>query len=313
MFDKIVKNPLILSIIAVVLIAAAVFVYFFEKGEINFGGNLSTEEVGKMVVDYINENANLGGNTASLVEVIDESGVYRVTVGIADQEYISYASKDGKLLFPEGYGLEPEEATSSAETSLDIPKTDKPDVNFFVMSFCPYGNQAENTMLPVYNLLKDKVNWNIHYIVNVSNDVVTSLHGQPEVDQDEREACVLRESGLDKWWQFTVYVNNNCGGDGSCWKEAAGNAGLDTAAVENCVSSNGLSLMKDEAALTEVAGVTGSPTLIINGVKADSVYQYGNSQAYLEAVCSGFNSAPGECSQQLTTEGNTSLNGGSCQ
>lgn len=45
-------------------------------------------------------------------------------------------------------------------------KTDKPEVKFFVMSFCPYGNQAEAGLEPVYRLLKDKVSWKPRYIVS---------------------------------------------------------------------------------------------------------------------------------------------------
>ncbi len=44
-------------------------------------------------------------------------------------------------------------------------KTAKPEIKFFVMSFCPYGNQAEAGLEPVYRLLKDKVDWQPRYIV----------------------------------------------------------------------------------------------------------------------------------------------------
>jgi len=60
----------------------------------------------------------LGGNTASLLEVVEESGVYKVTVGIADQEYASYASKDGKILFPEGFELVESQQTFLEDTVL---------------------------------------------------------------------------------------------------------------------------------------------------------------------------------------------------
>ena len=83
MFEKIVKNPLYLSIIAAVLIIAASFIYVGQKEGFFFSKNLSAEKVGEIVVDYINNNADLGGNSASLIEVVEESGVYRVTVGIA--------------------------------------------------------------------------------------------------------------------------------------------------------------------------------------------------------------------------------------
>lgn len=45
-------------------------------------------------------------------------------------------------------------------------KSAKPEVLFFVMSFCPYGNQAEAGLEPVYKLLKDKVSWVPRYIIS---------------------------------------------------------------------------------------------------------------------------------------------------
>lgn len=45
-------------------------------------------------------------------------------------------------------------------------KSAKPEVKFFVMSFCPYGNQAEAGLEPVYQLLKGKIVWSPRYIVS---------------------------------------------------------------------------------------------------------------------------------------------------
>ena len=167
------------------------------------------------------------------------------------------------------------------------------------MSFCPYGNRAENTMVPVYNLLKNKIDFNVHYIVSVSGTTVNSLHGQPEVDENQREACVLDESGFDSWWKFVIYVNNNCGSDGSCWRAAANQANVDTIKLTKCVDEKGLSLMTESEQASNAAGATGSPTLVINGVQSDSVYSYGDTNAYKDAICSAFNTASSECSTQL--------------
>ena len=62
-----------------------------------------------------------------------------------------------------------QETTPAAQPTIppfEPKKTDKPEVKFFVMSFCPYGNQAEAGLEPVYQLLKDKVSWQPQYIVN---------------------------------------------------------------------------------------------------------------------------------------------------
>lgn len=43
-------------------------------------------------------------------------------------------------------------------------KTDKPQLDFYVMSFCPYGNQMETTLQPVFDLLGNKAELRPRYI-----------------------------------------------------------------------------------------------------------------------------------------------------
>lgn len=45
-------------------------------------------------------------------------------------------------------------------------KAEKPTLDFYVMSFCPFGNQAETGLKPVAELLGDKINWQPRYIVD---------------------------------------------------------------------------------------------------------------------------------------------------
>ena len=291
----------VIGVLVLVIIAGGIFFWYKTKAKV-----ISADAAANKAITYITQNFGL---SPTLIDSVKEDNAFKVRFTINGTDYTSYVSLDGKYLFPEGYDMNA--TTTQSQTQQEIVKSDKPDIDLFVMAFCPFGNQAEDTMLPVYNLLKDDANWKIHFIVNVSGNTVSSLHGEPEVLQDEREACVLKNSGLDKWWQFATYVNDNCGSDGSCWQAAAQAAGLSASAIGNCVSSDGLSLMTQEANVTGQAGVGGSPTLIINGVETDAVYQYGDSQAYLEAICSGFNNPPAGCSQQLQTSTNAST-GGSC-
>lgn len=53
---------------------------------------------------------------------------------------------------------------TSATTTFAAQKSQKPELKFFVMSFCPYGNQMEDVLRPVYDLLKDKADITPHYI-----------------------------------------------------------------------------------------------------------------------------------------------------
>jgi len=300
-----IKKIVFPALIAIVCLFAGWFLFYFYQTS----AELSPQAAAEKAVNYINANFLSEGNVASLVGVAEEGTVYKITLSIGEQEYTSFTSKDGKFIFPEGYPMDDQEEEVELE---EITKSDKPTVDLYVMSFCPYGNLAENTILPVYNLLKDKVAWNIHYIVNADGDTISSLHGQPEVVQDEREACVLKNSGIEKWFKFITYVNDNCGSDGSCWETAASGAGLNKSEISSCVSSSGLATMKAEAEVSGSAGVSGSPTMIINGVETSSVYQYGKPQAYLDAICSAFNSAPEECSQALS-ELSEAAPSGSCE
>jgi len=85
--------------------------------------------------------------------------------------------KDGKLFKTAKDKTTPQVTTAPQPTQAPfVPKqkSAKPEVKFFVMSFCPYGNQAEAGLEPVYQLLKDKVSWQPRYIVSqITQDSIT--------------------------------------------------------------------------------------------------------------------------------------------
>jgi len=53
---------------------------------------------------------------------------------------------------------------NSSTIAFEVQKSQKPELKFFVMSFCPYGNQMEDLLRPVFDLLKDKADITPHYI-----------------------------------------------------------------------------------------------------------------------------------------------------
>lgn len=72
-------------------------------------------------------------------------------------------------------------------------KSTKPEVKFFVMSFCPFGNQAEAGLEPVYQLLKNKLSWSPRYIVSqITQDAVNQCKDscpQRIGNEDARKKC----------------------------------------------------------------------------------------------------------------------------
>lgn len=304
-----------------ILVLALFFSGAYKKLELSsvFSKNtdIGQEAAKQKATDFVENNLVQPGTSVSAKEVSKEGGLYKIIFTVGKQDITTYITQDGTKFFPQVMDMAQIEKQSADQKQKDeadaknVAKTDKPTVDLYVMAFCPFGNKAEDTIKPVYELLKNQVDFNFHYIVTTSGDSVASLHGQKEVDEDEREACVLQNYGKDKWMDFVTYVNDNCGSDGSCWETAAKNSGLDASNIKNCVSSDGLNLMQAEEKASSQASATGSPTMIINGSPSKAVYQYGNSEVYKQAICNAFNSAPAECSKQLSSETSTTQ-GGSC-
>jgi len=67
---------------------------------------LSPDQITNKVISYINQNLLPEGTTASLIDILEESGLYKIKLKIEGDEYDSYVTKDGKILFPSGVSLE---------------------------------------------------------------------------------------------------------------------------------------------------------------------------------------------------------------
>lgn len=220
--------------------------------------------------------------------------------------------------------LTEKQATPTPVVFFSTDKTVKPQVKFFVMSFCPFGNQAEASLNLVYNLLKDKVSWQPFYVLaKDTTGSVSSLHGDQEFNQDLREICLFKNetatssaevlsatfSGqLSRWWNFVLLVNDNCTSTDadSCWKKQALETGLDTNKITKCASQNRSVIIEEEIAEMQKHNVRSSPTVIIN----DKEYFGGRApEDYKIAICSAFENPPPECNQTLGSVSQPSSSG----
>ncbi len=296
-------------VLLVVLIGGLAFFRYYKQN--NVGAEAIKSKIETLLKDQ-------GGEVS---EVVSDGDLFKVTILIGGKQQPSFfVTKDGKKLiqdvitFEEIEKQKAEAKKQEEESNRPVPKAEKPQVDLYVMSFCPYGNKAEDTMKPVYDLLKNKVDFNFHYIVTVEGSDVQSLHGPKEVVKNEREACVLRDYGKDKWFAFVTYVNAKCGSDGSCWEAGAKSLGLNSVKINDCVSKDGLSLMMANGEASTEAGASGSPTMIINGISSKVAYQYGKPETYKKAICDAFNVAPAECAKVLADQAAaaTASQGGSC-
>ena len=171
-FDK--KLILLVVIVTALVITGGVIYYRKGAGKENV---LSSQEVGQKIVDYANEN--IPGINASLVDVSQESGLYKVTLRLGEEELISYATKDGKLFFPQAIDLEsevsvPEESEEKIYTignfsvsENEICREDgKPIIYFFGSTGCSHC-QWEH---PIIETVASKFGENIVFHNNMDSD-----------------------------------------------------------------------------------------------------------------------------------------------
>jgi len=276
---------------------------------------IDPEELKQKIADYMKSEYQYD---AEVTEVIDDSDsdLYKIKIKIADTEYESYASKNGKFLYPERL-----EVTTEAEAA-SYPQQDIPDVLLFTMSYCPYGNQAEDFVKPVYDLLKDKANIEPHYVIYGSSqgyegseycldseNQYCSMHGIGELNQDVRELCTYKYQ-KDKFWDFVMAANEKCDYSNidECWEGVAQEVGINTQQIKTCQAEEAYDLLAYEVQLNNQYGITGSPSILINE------QEYAGNRTpedFKLAVCSSFVSEPGECAQVL--EDTSDAANGSCE
>lgn len=325
------KKNLILAviIIAAFLIGGAV-VYFLGLGSGRISGELSPQQAADKAIDYINQNKDTltGGETVSLVSVSEENGLYKIKIKIGDSEFDSFVTKNGKTLLVGGFDLEPT-PTATPETGDNTTgensKRDTPDVKLFVMSYCPYGLQAEKMFLPVYNLLSGKAEMGVYF-------VSYAMHGKKEIDENLRQYCLQKEE-KEKYYNYL-----SCFVEEDDFEKCLTTASIDQTKLDSCISEtdeeykitqnyndestwiNGNYPKFDvQADLNTEYGVEGSPTIVIN----DKVVELNqrSPEKFKELICQAFNTPPSECSETLSDEvptsgfgaGSGGSSGGSCE
>ncbi len=215
---------------------------------------------------------------------------------------------------------------SQLEAALaNVPKADKPSLELFVMSYCPFGLQTQKALLPVMELLQNKADIAVRF-------VSYAMHGQKELEENSRQYCLQKE-------QPDKYVNYlKCFTTKDDYRACARESGVNEAKMSACVSaadkqfgvtakyndqktwlSGRYPLYPTQADLNDKYGVGGSPTVVVNGVNFCSqeddlsqcqargarcvLYPVGRSpEAVKKVICAAFNNPPAECQQTLSSQ-----------
>lgn len=257
--------------------------------------------VGAYVTKLLAAQGAPAGATFEVSSVKQANGLFVVgysinQAGQAANAGVAYVSADGKQLIIGGTAFDltgPAPTAAPTATPAPVVKAAKPEVDLFVMSHCPYGTQSEKGILPVVNLLGDKIDFHLRF-------VYYAMHGDKESKEEITQYC-LREQQPAK---FLPYL--------SCFLNASDSAacvasvGVDKANLSKCFNATdakfnvtaGYPSVDLDKELNTKYSVGGSPTLIINGVESSA----GRSpSSYLAGICAAFINPPAECSQVLSS------------
>ena len=303
--EKMRENPwmvstLVLGILCLILLTGA-----FSGGAT--GNVVSEGEAGKAIMEFVQSQTDGEGELVK-VNSFDDN-LYEIVILYQGNEVPLYITKDGKNLVQGVMPLvEVEQKTSQSQESADVPKSDKPVVELFIMSMCPFGTQAVKGIIPVLELLGDKIDFNLRF-------VSYAMHGKEEIDENTVQYCVQKEQP-EKLLPYLRCFLEETGADK--WAACQSKVGINKAKLNSCIQATDTKfkiteLFNDksswsggrypqynvDAQLNIEKDVKGSPSLAINGVMANS----GRSPAaYLETICSAFNQSPGECLEELSNK-----------
>ncbi len=313
-------KKVIIFVVAIIVLAAAGYAYFVSKDNKIV---LAPEEAKAKVEEFINDNLMQQGKKATIKEITDEGDLYKVVVDIGNgQDINSYLTKDGAKFFPQVMDIEEieQQAADNTENSATNPTTnqpsastvsakqDKPTVEVFVMSHCPFGTQIEKGILPVLETLGNKIDFSLKFCDY-------AMHDKKELDEQLRQHCIQKEQS-DKLISYLKCFLEK-GESESCLSKT----GINKNQLDNCVSATDkqykvTEMYNDKSTWrtdrygdpafpifnvnsedNKKYGIGGSPGLVINGQKIQSSR---DANSLLKVICSGFNNQPAECSKNLS-------------
>ncbi|NPE26421.1 hypothetical protein HNV12_00260 [Methanococcoides sp. SA1] len=258
------------------------------------GATISPEKAGANVLAFALEQ----GANAEFVSASDSGSLYQVVLSIDGQEVPVFVTKDGKTLVPQPITIVEEEVEEAEPT--EIPQVKTPEVELFIWSYCPYGVMAQGPLAEVALLLGDKANFKAV--------MYHDGHGDYETYQNKIQACIQKLQP-EKYWNYAaefvsdIYPKCSQERDIACDRTESiklmNSLGINSNAVMTCVDKDGDSLIAADTARAQATGVTGSPTLMVNGVKANVAR---SAEAYKGAVCSAFTESPETCGETLSKE-----------
>ena len=152
-----------------------------------------------------------------------------------------------------------------------VSRMGKPTLELFVMSYCPFGVQAEEKIIPIVKEFGDTIDFKLRFIAQEKEAVsfqevtpFTSLHGYPEVAENIRQLLIAQEHP-DKYLDYILCRGKKLG---KSWEDCAEKYGIDVAKIQALFDSpEAEQLFRKNIKRAAELDVRVSPTILVDGHK----------------------------------------------
>ncbi|MEI6378461.1 MAG: hypothetical protein WCO55_02285 [Candidatus Falkowbacteria bacterium] len=276
--------------------------------------NVTLEQAKSIATDFIKKVLLTDGTAFEVKSIKSNHSVYELEIAIGSSKASSALSLDGKIFYPSSLNIAdalaeqakaPAQPAAAAQTATVVTKNDKPVVELFVMSYCPYGTQIEKGIIPAVLALGDKIDFQLKF-------VDYAMHGEKELKENITQYCIDKEQHALLLPYVSCFVASE-----SDSAKCLGEAKVDKSKLDACFAATDkqyeitATFAKGQDAWgssfppfvvykadNTKYGVGGSPTLVINGAQVESSR---DSQSLLTTICSAFNTKPAECDKTLSS------------
>jgi protein-disulfide isomerase len=305
--SKNVKKTDIWKIVSGILFLLLIASFFFGGSDVK--GTITKEEASEKAIEFINENMLQPGTTATVKEVVEEKGLYKMVLQIGTNEFDSYVTKDGGVLFPSVVDLNAEVESPQTQQNTEVEKADKATAELYIFSYCPAGSAALDSFAEASKVLKD--------VADVKVKFFSEMHGEYEKQQNIIQDCIQKVDS-EKYWDYAVdfleKVYKVCAPtrDAECDKEESiklmKEKGIDSDAVMECLEGEGPDIYASDKQDAGALQLRYSPSVVVNGVYVQNADR--SPEGLKTLICNAFNEPPEVCSEEL--EASAAKSSGSC-
>ena len=149
-----------------------------------------------------------------------------------------------------------------------IEQMGKPMLELFVMSYCAFGVQAEESIIPIVKKIGDKIDFKLRFIAKEKDTVshqditpFTSLHGYPEVAENIRQLLIAQEYPE----QYLDYIL--CRGKklNKSWEICAQKLGINVEKIQHLFDTpEAEQLFRENIKRAAELGIKASPTILVD-------------------------------------------------